>query len=140
MSDTGETPAGWYPDPNDAGQQRYWDGSEWTDQTAPREGGVGGGAPNFPSAAGGQALPKVDTWLWQSILVTLVCCLPLGVVGIVFASQAQSAINVGNVAEAEQKARTAKLMSLIGGGIGLAVLVIYLIFVFAVGGAALTGL
>jgi hypothetical protein len=31
-------PAGWYPDPNPgadapAGQQRYWDGSAWTDQT-----------------------------------------------------------------------------------------------------------
>lgn len=28
-------PAGWYPDPNVAGVQRYWDGSHWTEQTAP---------------------------------------------------------------------------------------------------------
>jgi len=28
-----ETPAGWYPDPDSPGQQRYWDGSEWTDKT-----------------------------------------------------------------------------------------------------------
>lgn len=29
-----ETPAGWYPDPDSPGQQRYWDGSGWTDKTA----------------------------------------------------------------------------------------------------------
>ncbi len=29
------TPAGWYPDPNDAYSQRYWDGSGWTDHRAP---------------------------------------------------------------------------------------------------------
>jgi Protein of unknown function (DUF2510) len=29
------TPAGWYPDPEQAGTTRYWDGSQWTDQRAP---------------------------------------------------------------------------------------------------------
>ena len=28
-------PAGWYPDPNGAPLQRYWDGSAWTENTAP---------------------------------------------------------------------------------------------------------
>src|SRR5690242_19350464 len=28
-------PAGWYEDPDGTGQQRYWDGSKWTDQLAP---------------------------------------------------------------------------------------------------------
>ena len=28
-------PAGWFPDPSIAGQQRYWDGTTWTDHTAP---------------------------------------------------------------------------------------------------------
>jgi Protein of unknown function (DUF2510) len=27
-------PAGWYPDPDGFGQQRYWDGSAWTDRYA----------------------------------------------------------------------------------------------------------
>ncbi len=25
------TPAGWYPDPSNAAQQRYWDGTQWTE-------------------------------------------------------------------------------------------------------------
>jgi len=48
---TGQTPAGWYPDPSGSGQQRYWDGSQWTEHYTP-----GAGAP----AAGGypaQAAP-----------------------------------------------------------------------------------
>ncbi len=30
-------PAGWYADPNDASQLRYWDGSVWTDHFAPAQ-------------------------------------------------------------------------------------------------------
>ena len=29
------TPAGWYPDPQMAGTQRYWDGRTWTGSVAP---------------------------------------------------------------------------------------------------------
>jgi hypothetical protein len=32
---TPPTPAGWYPDPDGTGGQRYWDGSAWTDQRSP---------------------------------------------------------------------------------------------------------
>ncbi|KAB1986440.1 phospholipid scramblase-related protein [Streptomyces triticiradicis] len=36
MTTHSNTPAGWYPDPNGKPQtQRYWDGSQWTDQEAP---------------------------------------------------------------------------------------------------------
>ncbi len=31
-------PAGWYDDPQDPSQQRYWDGGFWTDYRRPREG------------------------------------------------------------------------------------------------------
>ncbi|MFB9313415.1 RDD family protein [Nocardioides plantarum] len=30
-----QTPAGWHPDPHVPGQQRFWDGTSWTDQVAP---------------------------------------------------------------------------------------------------------
>lgn len=138
MSDQGGTAPGWYPDPNDPATQRYWDGSQWTEHTAPVSGevsasGAGGGTPSFPSGAGDQTLPKIDTWLWQSIVVTILCCLPAGVVGIVFSSQAQSALNVGNIAEAEAKAKQAKQWTVIGFVVGLVVLVGYfLLMIFGV--------
>jgi uncharacterized membrane protein YqaE (UPF0057 family) len=44
--------AGWYPDPQMAGTQRYWDGAKWSDHVAPldtRDAAVGdrGGAPGL---------------------------------------------------------------------------------------------
>lgn len=37
MSDN-KAEAGWYPDPHDASQQRYYDGAQWTDHYAPAAG------------------------------------------------------------------------------------------------------
>ena len=31
MSDTPDTPAGWYPDPDGGDSLRYWDGTAWTE-------------------------------------------------------------------------------------------------------------
>jgi hypothetical protein len=28
-------PAGWYPDADNPALQRYWDGTQWTEHTAP---------------------------------------------------------------------------------------------------------
>jgi hypothetical protein len=66
------TPPGWYPDPSDAGGQRYWDGSQWTAQTAPRvaagmaPGGPGG--PGGPGAPGGRTEPLA---IWSLVLSLL---------------------------------------------------------------------
>ncbi len=42
----GQTPAGWFQDPQDDSQVRYWDGNQWTDNRAPR-------TPQAPMAAPG---------------------------------------------------------------------------------------
>jgi uncharacterized RDD family membrane protein YckC len=40
------TPAGWYPDPEQPGQQRYWDGTAWTENRQPV---AAGGPPQAPT-------------------------------------------------------------------------------------------
>ncbi|GEM_PF-6470910 len=49
------TPAGWYPDPHDAGRWRYWDGSAWTEDRAPR----GGATPPRPPSGPARRFPPV---------------------------------------------------------------------------------
>ncbi|OBB35896.1 DUF2510 domain-containing protein [Mycobacterium sp. 852002-51961_SCH5331710] len=45
---TPPTPAGWYPDPNGTGGQRYWDGSTWTEQRSPDLGSQPAPPPSAP--------------------------------------------------------------------------------------------
>ncbi|MFF4534622.1 phospholipid scramblase-related protein [Streptomyces aureus] len=64
MTTHSNTPAGWYPDPNGKPQtQRYWDGSQWTDQEAPASQQVPHQGPPpqqpFPQQAGA-ADPRVQ--------------------------------------------------------------------------------
>lgn len=96
-------------------------------------GGYGYSAPGYggPGAYGGAA-PKIDPWLWQSIVVTLLCCLPLGIVGIIFAAQAQTELGRGNYGEAQAKAKQAKTFTIIGFAIGLLGIFIWVpLFMFA---------
>lgn len=40
-------PAGWYPDPEMPGTQRYWDGARWSEHVAPAESPSSGSAPQL---------------------------------------------------------------------------------------------
>ena len=90
------------------------------------------------SAAAGTAAPgappmKINNNLILAIVVTVLCCLPFGVVGIVYAAQVNGKAQVGDIAGAQDYARKAKLWSLWGLGIGLGVCVLYGILIFGVG-------
>jgi uncharacterized protein YxjI len=60
-SDTGH-PAGWYDDPTDAGELRYWDGSQWTEHISTN--GVHATAP-LPSAAAPSDFTVRRTAQWR---------------------------------------------------------------------------
>lgn len=64
-----------------------------------------------------QIRPK--NYLIEAILVTLCCCQPFGIVGIVFASQVNSKYATGDYLGAEQASRDAKKWLTIGAVSGI---------------------
>ena len=64
-----QTPAGWFPDPQQPGQQRYWDGAEWTAHTQPLSGPV-----PPPETSG-----KATTSLILGILSLIACAFFTGI-------------------------------------------------------------
>jgi hypothetical protein len=68
-------------------------------------------------------------WLLESILVTLFCCLPLGIVGIVNAAKVEPRFYAGDFEAADLAAAEAKKWTMIGFWIGLGFVVLYFIFV-----------
>jgi hypothetical protein len=68
-----------------------------------------------------QELPpkKIDNNLALAIIVTVLCCLPFGIVGIVQAAQVNGKVQAGDIAGAEECARKARKWSLWGLAIGL---------------------
>lgn len=74
-----------------------------------------------------QPMPK--SWLTESILVTLLCCLPFGIAGIVNASKVESRYHAGDVDGAYRASAEAKKWTTIGFWIGIAVIIIYIIVI-----------
>lgn len=78
----------------------------------------GGSVPSQPSVSSAtdagpmQLCPK--TWLVESILVTIFCCLPFGIVGIIKASSVSSKFAMGDFAGAQQASADAKKWTIIG--------------------------
>lgn len=72
-----------------------------------------------------QVCPK--TWMAESILVTVFCCLPFGIAGIVFASKVSSLYAAGNYEAAIQASKDAGKWTKIGFIVGLVVIVLYLL-------------
>ena len=77
-------------------------------------------------------MPHVPNYLVQAILVTIFCCLPAGVVSIVYAAQVNGKLAAGDLAGAQQYSSNAKTWAWVSFGVGLGAFFIWL-FVFIAG-------
>ncbi|MBL9124806.1 MAG: CD225/dispanin family protein [Planctomycetaceae bacterium] len=93
------------------------------------------GNPYQASSAPMGMMPKVPNYLVQSILVTFCCCLPFGIVAIVYAAQVNGMLAGGNLAGAMKASNSAKMWCWIGFGLGLLFQLGY-VALMVLGGAA----
>ena len=73
----------------------------------------------------------VPNHLVWAILSTLFCCLPLGIVSIVFAAQVNGKLAAGDVAGAQEASDKAKKWAMWAAIAGGSLAVLYIIFIFA---------
>lgn len=73
------------------------------------------------------------TYLIFAIISTLLCCLPLGIVAIVYASKINSLQRSGDYAGAQNAAKKAKMFTIIGTVAALVVSIFYIIFAIVIG-------
>jgi hypothetical protein len=126
MTNANNPAAGWYPDPQSPIQQRYWDGANWTEQTRPVM-PVTAASPVPPPPSGfaatgftpgGMVNQKPNNYLVWSILVTIVCCWPVGIAAIVNAAKVDGAWSRGDYAGAQKYSANAKKFTIITAAIG----------------------
>ena len=93
-----------------------------------------GGSPYTPpatmSAGGGE---DIQNYLWQSIVVTILCCWPLGIPAIIYAAKVDGLKARGDIAGAREAAKNAKMWCGIALGLGLLIILGYIILIGAVG-------
>ena len=75
----------------------------------------------------GQQLPEVNSHLVLAILTTLFCCLPLGIVSIIYAAQVGTKRAAGDYQGALDCSKKAATFGYVALGIGLVWIVIYAI-------------
>ncbi|MEW5784188.1 MAG: CD225/dispanin family protein [Bacillota bacterium] len=71
---------------------------------------------------------SVPNYLVFAILVTIFCCLPFGIIAIVFAAQVNSKLAAGDIQGAEQSSKKAKTWCWVALFVGIAWIVIFGIF------------
>ena len=72
-----------------------------------------------------KSVGNVPTHLAEAIVVTLLCCLPFGIVAIVYAAQVNTKLQAGNYAGALEASNMAKTWCWVSFGVGLLLCVIY---------------
>ena len=82
---------------------------------------------------------NVPNYLVQSIVVTLFCCLPMGIAAIVFAAQVNGKVQAGDISGAWESSRKAKMWCWWSLGLGLLTNVLLVVFQVLAGIAAASG-
>jgi Interferon-induced transmembrane protein len=82
-----------------------------------------------PPAAGA----NVPNYMIPAI-ISLFCCLPLGIAGVIFAAQVNTKVAAGDTAGALDSSKKAKMFSYIAIGLGLAGIICYVLFFVVIGG------
>jgi hypothetical protein len=71
----------------------------------------------------------VQNYLVFAILATVLCCLPAGIVAIVYAAQVNGKLQAGDIAGAQAASKNAKMWCWISAGVGLAAGAIWMLLV-----------
>jgi hypothetical protein len=100
--------------------------------------GYGGGYAPGPRFGRAPLVNKPRSNLGMAIAVTLLCCLPFGIVAIVYAAQVDSKWNLGDWHGAERASRSAKNWAMAGVVCGIVLTVVYALIVVAAGPKATT--
>lgn len=90
-------------------------------------------APPPPSPYPRQPFATVKTYFVESIIVTILCCLPLGIVAIIFAVQAEMHSKGGNLPAALEASNKAKVFTILSVILGIVGAILSFAFGFSVG-------
>ena len=80
--------------------------------------------PSAPMPSG----PGIPNYLWQSIVVTIFCCWPLGIPAIVYAAKVDGLKARGDIFGAMKASASAKTWCLVAVGIWLGLIVVWILF------------
>ena len=88
---------------------------------------TGAALPMHPTAYREDIPKHIPNYLVQAILVTIFCCLPLGIVAIIFAAQVNGKVAAGDIAGAQSSSRTARTLVIVPVIVGAVVIGIALL-------------
>ena len=79
---------------------------------------------------GGYQLPRINNYMAWSIVTTVCCCLPAGIVALIYSSKVDRLLMQGNYEGATNAARIAKIWNIVG--LSILFILILITFILAI--------